>query len=43
MKLVQCNEHLVSTLGYIGLVRKQQGISSHSIEYAPMHFQLSMD
>ena len=38
MKLVQYNECLVSIVDTDGLVLKHQGISSHSANYAPMHF-----
>ena len=40
IKLVQCNEYFISTVDTDGLVLEHQGISSHSAEYAPMHFQL---
>ena len=39
MKLVQHNEHLVSTVDTDGLVLQPQGISSYSAEYAPIGFQ----
>ena len=42
MKLVQYNEYFVSTVDTDGLVLKHQGISSHSADYSPMHFQLFM-
>ena len=39
MKLAQYGG-LVSTVDTDGLVLQHQDISSHSAEYAPMHFQL---
>ena len=38
-KLVQYNEHFISTVDTDGLVLWHQAISSHSAEYAPMRFQ----
>ena len=43
MKLVQHIEYLVSTVDTDDLVLRHQGISIHSAEYAPVHFQLFMD
>ena len=42
MRLVQYNEYSVITVDTDGLVLQHQGISSHSAEYAPMHFQRFM-
>ena len=42
MKLVQCNEYLVSTVDTDGLVLKLQDISSYSVQYAPVCFQLCL-
>ena len=42
MKLLQCNEYIVSTADNDELVLKYQGISNHSDETASMRFQLSM-
>ena len=42
MKLVQCNEYLVSIVDTDGLVLQHQDISSQSAEYTPMVFQLFM-
>ena len=42
MKLVQCNEYLVSTVDTDAQVLKHQDISSYSAEYTPVHFQLFM-
>ena len=39
MKLVWYNEYLVSTMDTDRLVLKHRGISSNSVEYAPMCFQ----
>ena len=36
MKLVQYNEYLISIVDTDGLMH--QGISSHSGDYAPMHY-----
>ena len=38
MKPVQYNERLISVVDTDGLMLKHQGISSHSADYAPMHF-----
>ena len=38
MKLAQYNECLISIVDTDGLVLLHQGISSHSADYAPMHF-----
>ena len=40
MNLVQYNGCLVSIVDTDGLVLKHQGISSHSADYAYMHFQV---
>ena len=40
IKLAQYNEYLFSTVDTDGLVLWHQGISSHSVEYAVMCFQL---
>ena len=40
MKLVQCNEYLVSTVDTDGLVQQHQGTNSHSMEYASLGSQL---
>ena len=40
--MARYNEYLVSTVDTDGLVLQNQDISSHSAEYAPMHFQLFM-
>ena len=42
LKLFKCNVNLVSTVCTDALVLKHQSISSHSAEYAPMHFQMFM-
>ena len=39
MNQVQYNEYSVSTVDTDALVHWHQGISSHSAEYTPMHFQ----
>ena len=38
MKLVQCNEYLVSTVDTNAQVLKHQDISSYSVEDTLMHF-----
>ena len=38
LKLKQYNEYLISTVDTDNLVLQHQGISSHSAEYAFMHF-----
>ena len=42
MKLVQCNEYVVSIVATDALVLKHQGISSHSADIASMCYQLVM-
>ena len=42
MKIVEYNEYLLSTIGTDGLVLYHLNISSHSAQYAPLRFQLSM-
>ena len=40
MRLVQYDEYVVSTADTGGLVLKHQAISSYSVQYTTMHFQL---
>ena len=42
MALVQYDEWLNSTIATDVLVQQHQGISSYSVKYIPMHFQLFM-
>ena len=42
VKLAQYNEYLIRTLDTDSLVLWHQGISSHSAEYAVMHFPVFM-
>ena len=43
MKLVQYKAHLISNVDTDGLVLSHPAISSYSVEYTPVHFQLFMD
>ena len=43
MKLDKYNEYLVSTVATDGLVLQHQGISSHSVDYTFIQFQLFMN
>ena len=40
LKLVKCNEYLVSAVGTDGLVFYHQAFSNNSVEYGPMRFKL---
>ena len=42
MKLLQCNEYVVSQVDTDGLVLQHKGISSYSAEYTLMYFLLFM-
>ena len=42
MKLVPYDEYIVSIVGTDGLVLYHQGISSYSVQYTPLYFQLFM-
>ena len=40
VKSFQCNKCFINTVNTDGLVLYLRDISSHSVEYEPMHFQM---